>query len=143
MCLWSKKEVSMEADHDIKVYKVFAFAKKRNLYYSPVFEHEYKDFQTGQIYIDKKFDFDSPKYHCPFKDFTCKNGELYEINKGLHSFGQKEDAINFQNWLDVYYSMDTVIAECIIPKGTAYYAGFDDNNKITFCSQTLIINEIY
>ena len=131
----------MKANRNIKTYKIFK--KVGNIYYSPVMGYEYYDFQKGKIYADNKFDFDSPKYHCPFKDFTCKNIELYEISKGIHSFGQKEDAVDFQTWLVKYYPMDTVIAECIVPKGTAYYTGFDDNKKETYCSQKLKINKIF
>ena len=106
-------------------------------------EYEYTDFKEGQIYADNKFDSDSPKYHCPFKDFECKNVELYEIAKGIHSYFDLKDAIEFQAWLVHYYPMDTVIAECIIPTGTEYYMGYNDNKKVTFCSQTLKINKIF
>lgn len=140
MCLWSNKEVSMEADHDIKVYKIFS--KKRNSYYSPVFEYEYKNFQIGKIFIDKNFDFDSPKYHCPFKDFECENVELYEIGKGFHSYFDKKDALEFQAWLVLFYPKDYIIAECIIPAGTAYYMGYNDNKKATYCSEKIMINQI-
>ena len=74
----------------------------------------------------------------------------YQLTEGcFHSFIQKKDAEKMCNDLIDCYMLGPsrtftfVVAECIIPKGSFYYTGYEDNGRPCFASKWLKVVNIF
>lgn len=121
-------ETPLIAKEDMKVYKILYFKKgvnqhKPRVYQSPYQEYIYKP-GTHYFQIGKKFDFNI--------DITCDRFYELKINDGFHSFIYLYKAIKLSHRiiLSKWHPMDVGIFEFIIPKGSEYFLG-DDNDIVS------------
>lgn len=59
----------------------------------------------------------------------------------LHSFKFFEDAVRFKGAANPDFGKTLHLYKCVIPKGTSYYAGYDDCFVIGYASKSLKILE--
>ena len=71
------------------------------------------------------------------------------VTTGYHTYKNKEDIDlrvlwNAKNNLETPYMRASIILECIIPKGTAYYEGYNNDFRTSpgYCSNQLLIKQI-
>ncbi len=93
------------AEKDLKVYKILEIC-----YGNIVSPFQYVSYTENELKTVKEF-----KYHYSYDNI------LY-IEDGLHCFSKKRSAIDLKKSLP-----KTFIVECIIPKGTPYFNGVDNN----------------
>ena len=109
MCLYTKQWESKIAEEDITCYKVLTEDLK-----SPCYGQQY---ELGKLIKSELVLTSKPLYNC--------------VNEGLHTYSDKGDAIRTvysrwaiqNNWTDVYEISAPIVVECVIPKGSEYYAG--------------------
>ena len=98
------------ASEDISVYKLLAYDGEKFLTYfqlSPV--------EIGRTYVSEfSFNYDG------------------DVEKGLHSFANPQDALNGQ---------ERLVCRCIIPKGSRYYEG-SFANRVSYASNRLTYVEL-
>lgn len=119
MCLLIGRYTEQQiATEDIVVYKHLCLS---NNYKSTRFVTSYYHYP---VIIGKTY---KSKIHIVKDDFH----ENYQISEGIHSFTSIEDCC-----IDIDDVQQQVIAECIIPKGSAYYVG-RFNNCESIASDTI------
>jgi hypothetical protein len=115
MCLIIKPKQNPEiATEDITCYKV--------LYYNSVSNEYSTVFQRAVVKAESVYESILT---------VADNGIYVAVEEGLHSFVHIEDAnmltsfFNFAPLVDIEnnYKLKCVIAKCLIPKGSTYYAG--------------------
>ena len=134
MCLYSNVIQTSVADEDIKCYKILD--KKKGLK-TPFQRYEISeeiingDENLKACYADETID------NTPKKDndlgYLIKDGFIHSINgeeESKHVFGVIKRLFSD-------YIKHPVLFECIIPKGTEYYSGRDNNYHHGFASKEL------
>ena len=147
MCLLLQRQPNekgkIEADvsnFDIICYKVLIkikfvkpFSNKKNKlgertqynYHSPY----YTDYVYGKTNTEKHFE---------------RHVYQNSVNYGLHTFVSMDDAFReLRDWNIVYKGMKHVpcVVKCVILVGTYYYKGHTDDNKESYCSESLSLKE--
>ena len=117
MCTYLKDATIHIAEEDIKCYKVVDLTYEvEGVYYKSAYFRYY--YEKG-----KRYHVELPT---PSEEQSIYTGgaRTKYINRGFHSFEKLEDAKE-----ECRYLRDSKIVECIIPKGSHYYKGFEE------CSQ--------
>ena len=115
-----------------------------------VFKHLYKQVINGVSY-----------YHTPYRNSPVIIGETYdsklerltgvnEVHHGLHSFESVIDC-NKDGFLETKFDRISVVAKCIIPKGSRYYKGIFSScgckltsyasDKLTYIEELFVIED--
>ena len=124
MCLLTKESEPSQATKDIKCYKVYLFSHNRC--YSPFIEMTIPNF--GQ-YINTKLG----------AAYLPEGENIYTVDEGFHSFKYLSDIEKFCKSYNRFTNF--LIVECIIPKGSFYYKGYDIDCP-SYCSECIILNKV-
>ena len=122
MCLTSRRRISKKARHDIEVWKVVTTG-----WHAPL----HRMFQYKKDNRCEEFEKVAPM-SCRF---ACS--WWFQIYQGFHSYNNKKDAESMAEWFndkDQPRSMRvTCVVKAVIPKGSRYYKGMDND----YCSEYL------
>jgi len=115
MCLnnISKKKI---ATKDIICYKILT--RYNNKFYT---YYRYKRIKIGS------------EYYSQILLMYNRLRKQYCIEKGLHSFKFKKDAMNYLK----YFLNYSIVAKCVIPKGSIYYTGTFDYVRYAYASNKI------
>lgn len=124
----------MIADRDIECFKVVRILRKdrdkrktRILYRLRLLKHFKTFFQESPITIGKTVKA-SPVFDKDELDVI--NARRTTLNRGfIHSYKNPEDAQEALGWFKY-----TILVKCIIPKGTYYFTGKDDDGNDNYAS---------
>lgn len=120
MCLYTKAAKPQIASEDIVCYKVLEKRSNRQLYtpfrYAGVPQIPYTMHANDVVDL-----------------FRTRNGKYVVESEGVHAYTDLDSAYKASHWCCVFG--DPVVVRCVIPKGTAYWLG--ENNDIA--AQTLTI----
>jgi len=127
MCTLVKKQdnLLLTATEDIKCYKTLTVGQDGTL--KSYYQHfKYELSKQYHTHIHKSVDM------VQFKP-TGNVGDVRNIKEGFHSFKEFEDVMYeysdpFSDWVH------TVIVECIIPKDSHYYKGYNNCKLPSLCS---------
>lgn len=116
MCLRTLQTSPKIAEEDITCYKVLTEDLK-----SPCYGQQY---ELGKLTKSELVLTSKPIYNNRKISSNC-------VNEGLHTYSDKGDAIRTvysrwtiqNNWTDVNVISAPIVVECVIPKGSEYYAG--------------------
>ena len=140
MCLHTTKMLPRIAMKDIETYKVVA--KLNGEVYSP-YREKYK-WELNQVIKDKEH----PKIIKVkfYRDGTRLEKPERKISRGFfHTYPDLLDAKKLFSHLSLQemfeYSGYTIV-KCVIPKGTLYYTGVDDNNFKCYASRKLKMTDM-
>ncbi len=130
MCLNIKGTVSFIAKEDIICYKFFEEGHRPDG--TPAMVSPYRReciWEPGETKTEER-------HILPRKDITL-HGD-YVIGEGyFHSFVSMANARFCANTMNMVYGKRYALWECIIPKGTKYYAGWTDNGESSYASMAL------
>lgn len=164
MCVHTNQEILLVAKKDITVYKIIKVhpAYSDNNYdinksiSAKLLEHP-QDYKYKSLYLSANVDSDCVENEIPYKaDGVCKRlPELnymyspiykYRYAEGLiHGFRTKKDAnffITHSLSKQYPYNLCTcILYKCIIPKGTKYLDGIDDEGNSSYAAKTIVFKE--
>ena len=118
MCLTSRRRISRKARRDIEVWKVVL-----NYWHGPIFypfvykkDNKCEEFQKVAA-MSSRF---------PWSWW-------FTVYEGFHSYDNKKDAEKLANWYGDDPTKEAHVVRAIIPKGSRYYKGMDND----YCSEYL------
>lgn len=121
MCLTSRRRISRKARHDIIVWKVVTNGWHAPLHYMFIYKKDNRCEEFQKV--------------APMSDrFACS--WWFQIYQGFHSYDNKEDAEAMLNWFNDKEPISNKVAhivKAVIPKGSRYYRGMDND----YCSEYL------
>lgn len=127
MCLTSRHRISRKAARDIKAWKVVLNDRRGDSWrapFYPMFAYK-KDNRCDEFLNAAHWDERVAGYLWTFR-----------INKGFHTYDNKKDAESTANWFngkDRPRKLVANVVEAVIPKGSRYYQGMDND----YCSEYL------
>lgn len=121
MCLTSRRRISRKARRDIIVWKVVTNGWHAPLHYMFIYKKDNRCEEFQKV--------------APMSDrFACS--WWFQIYHGFHSYDSKEDAEAMLNWFNGKEPIGNKVAhivKAVIPKGSRYYRGMDND----YCSEYL------
>lgn len=121
MCLTSRRRISRKARRDIIVWKVVTNGWHAPLHYMFIYKKDNRCEEFQKV--------------APMSDrFACS--WWFQIYQGFHSYDSKEDAEAMLNWFNDKEPIGNKVAhivKAVIPKGSRYYRGMDND----YCSEYL------
>ena len=121
MCLTSRRRISRKAKRDITVWKVVVNGWHAPLHYMFVYKKDNRCEEFQKV--------------APMSNrFACS--WWFQIYQGFHSYDNKEDAEAMLNWFndkELFRNNVAHIVKAVIPKGSRYYRGMDND----YCSEYL------
>lgn len=129
MCLYVYGDVQPKvAEEDIKVYKVLEWSDLGSCWETP-FRHE-------EVNLGRTYKIRSKGFMPVFKRDLRDNHHMFGSGM-FHSYKLQENAKRLANLIEYYDISRVVVVEAIIPKGTEYITGRDDDGCTTYGSKVL------
>ena len=126
MCLITKQSKAIKTDRDITAYKVIQL---NGLFRSTPFMNAL--IEDSVILGEQAFK-DKNMVH------KSTYGKACRISKGvIHTYALAKSAIEMVEYLMRFFGGNYEIYECIIPKGTSYYSGYDESLKKGYGSKQI------
>lgn len=164
MCVHTNQESLLVAKKDITVYKIIkvrpAYSDNNydiNKSISAKLLEQPQDYKYESLYQSANVDSDCVENEIPYKaDGVCKRipesnfmySQKYKYRYGeglIHGFRTKKDAdffITHSISMKYLYNFGTfILYKCVIPKGTKYLDGVDDDGNASYAAKTIVFKE--